>query len=122
MSDLFNRLVSNPIYSIAKIFKRGKTQDVTTVARTPEVAQEVKQVIVSLNFQNLPKYSRNLIRLAGIAGLTAVLMGAYGAHAYRRRNTNSDLRELYNTAQYYHLVHSVALFGLPLVKRPVLVS
>jgi uncharacterized membrane protein YgdD (TMEM256/DUF423 family) len=32
------------------------------------------------------------------------------------------MRELYFTAQYYHLVHSVALLSLPIVKRPRLVK
>ena len=32
------------------------------------------------------------------------------------------MRELYFTAQYYHLVHSVALLGVPLVPRPKIVN
>lgn len=31
------------------------------------------------------------------------------------------MREIFYTAQYYHLLHSVALLAIPLVKRPRLV-
>lgn len=39
----------------------------------------------------------------------------------KRPDTTKDLRDLYFNAQYYHLVHSVALLSVPLVKRPKIV-
>ena len=39
----------------------------------------------------------------------------------RRQDATRDMRELYFTAQYYHLVHSVALLSLPIVKKPKIV-
>ena len=39
----------------------------------------------------------------------------------KNKNQAPELRELFSTAQYYHMVHSVAMLSLPLVKRPLLV-
>ena len=124
MSDYINKFISNPIYSVAKIFKRSKTthQEASeSTAASAKPSQEIVKQVFSLSYEHLPKNSRNLIRLAGFSGFLAICASAYGAHTYRRSNPRSDLKELYNTAQYYHLIHSVALFGLPLVKRPIVV-
>ncbi len=121
MSDYFYKYVFSPVKSITKVFTSAKTQESAKI-KAQEIIKESKQQLTGFGHHQLPNYSKNLIRLAGLSGFTAVLMSAYGAHLYRRKNANSDLRELFNTAQYYHLMHSVALFGLPLVKRPVLVS
>ena len=39
----------------------------------------------------------------------------------QQQETTKDMRDLYLKAQYYHLVHSVAMLSLPLVKRPKIV-
>ena len=122
MSDIINKIISSPVSAAIKIFSRSKTTQETAKVKAQEAVVDAKQVVVSLSYEHLPKYSKNLIKLAGLSGLTAVIMSAYGAHAIRRKNAKNDLKEIYNTAQYFHLVHSVALFGLPLVKRPVIVS
>ena len=105
------------------------------VANLPKKVESVVESIHSkfdMGYDRLPKNSKFLIRLAGFSGLTAILMSAYGAHVFKKRlresvsNPNQivdyELKELYDTAQYFHLVHSVALLGLPMVKRPLVVS
>ena len=35
---------------------------------------------------------------------------------------DADRKKVYDTANFYHFVHTLALLGVPLTKRPVLVS
>ncbi|XP_013389619.1 transmembrane protein 256 homolog isoform X1 [Lingula anatina] len=60
------------------------------------------------------------VRVAGLSGALAVCMGAYGAHGLR--NADPDKRSVYETANKYHLIHSLALLGTPLTRRPFLVG
>jgi len=46
--------------------------------------------------------------LAGLAGASAVLLGAFGAHALRG-TLDADHRELWHTAVQYHFWHALAL-------------
>ncbi len=57
-----------------------------------------------------------LMILAGLAGFTAVAMGAFGAHALRGAVTPEGLA-IYQTGALYHLIHAVALFGAALLAR-----
>lgn len=57
-----------------------------------------------------------LLFLAGLSGLTAVIMGAFGAHALRDSVAPTDMAT-YQTGALYHLVHAVALFGAALLAR-----
>ncbi|CAF1289739.1 unnamed protein product [Rotaria sordida] len=61
---------------------------------------------------------KNFVRCAGLSGASAICLGVYGAHVMRD-NTSDDLRRLFELAQTYHLLHSVALLALPLVSRPM---
>ncbi len=57
-----------------------------------------------------------LLVLAGLSGLLAVAMGAFGAHALRGSVSPEGLA-IYQTGALYHLVHAVALFGAALLAR-----
>jgi uncharacterized membrane protein YgdD (TMEM256/DUF423 family) len=57
-----------------------------------------------------------LLILAGLAGFTAVAMGAFGAHAFRGTMA-PDMFANYQTGALYHLVHAAALFGAALLAR-----
>jgi uncharacterized membrane protein YgdD (TMEM256/DUF423 family) len=52
--------------------------------------------------------------MSGVAGLTAVGFGAFGAHALKATLAAHGTRDLWETAVIYHLVHAVALFGAAL--------
>ena len=56
--------------------------------------------------------SRAVIRwafiAAGVSGLLAVALGAFGAHALREL-LGAEMRAVFDTAGHYHLVHTVAL-------------
>lgn len=45
---------------------------------------------------------------AGISGLLAVAIGAFGAHALRDA-LGADMRAVFETAGHYHFVHTLAL-------------
>ena len=57
-----------------------------------------------------------LLILSGLAGLTAVAMGAFGAHALRGSMT-PDMAAIFQTGALYHLLHAAALFGAALLAR-----
>ncbi|XP_042201492.1 transmembrane protein 256 [Callorhinchus milii] len=59
-------------------------------------------------------------RLAGVSGALAVAAGAYGAHGFRRSDRDEYLKELFETANKYHFLHSLALLGVPHCRAPLL--
>ncbi|KAA0723101.1 Transmembrane protein 256 [Triplophysa tibetana] len=59
-------------------------------------------------------------RLAGISGALAVAAGAYGSHGFRRSEASDYQRELYDTANKYHIYHSLALLGAARCRKPAL--
>ena len=80
------------------------------------------------------------VRLAGLSGAAAVALGAYGAHCKLDigfLNTFSidsvhgyfsaftaekqEMKRVYDTANFYHFVHTMALCAVPLARRPMLV-
>ncbi|KAA0202184.1 hypothetical protein HAZT_HAZT007181 [Hyalella azteca] len=68
----------------------------------------------------IPSWTRIFVRMAGISGACAVAMGAYGAHVFYQRGTAEELKQVYETANRYHFLHTLALLGVPLCKRPKL--
>jgi len=56
------------------------------------------------------------IRIAGLSGAIAVSMGAYGAHGLKK--VPEDQRLVFETANKYHFIHSLALLAVPLTHRP----
>ncbi|HUJ44569.1 MAG TPA: DUF423 domain-containing protein [Opitutaceae bacterium] len=50
--------------------------------------------------------------LAGLMGVAAVALGAFGAHALRESLLQRQTANLWQTAVLYHLVHTVALLTL----------
>ena len=49
---------------------------------------------------------------AGLFGLTGVILGAFGAHALRAFLMERGMREVWETAVQFQLVHAVALLAL----------
>jgi uncharacterized membrane protein YgdD (TMEM256/DUF423 family) len=47
------------------------------------------------------------IRVAGISGASAVLLGAYGAHAMMK--ADDGMKETWKVASQYHFMHTIAL-------------
>ena len=51
-----------------------------------------------------------LLRVAALLGLTAVALGAFGAHGLEKWIGDPRRLEIWDTAVLYHLVHSVMLY------------
>lgn len=49
---------------------------------------------------------------AGILGLTAVTLGAFGAHALKQTLIERGMTIAWETGSRYHLVHTVAVLGV----------
>jgi len=66
---------------------------------------------------------RLAVRLAGLSGAAAVALGAYGAHKLKANpQASPELVQVFETANRYHFLHSLALLGAPLCRRPALVT
>ncbi|KAJ6654988.1 hypothetical protein lerEdw1_006459 [Lerista edwardsae] len=62
-----------------------------------------------------------LFRRAGaLSGAAAVAAAAYGAHGFRRSDRDEYLKELYETANKYHFLHSLALLAVPQCRYPAM--
>ncbi|GLT29162.1 hypothetical protein SLA2020_040450 [Shorea laevis] len=55
-------------------------------------------------------------KVAAVSGVAALGFGTYGAHGFKPQNPTH--KEVWQTASLYHLVHTVALVGAPIVKNP----
>lgn len=88
--------------------------------------QEAEKVIVKeiQTFAPLPMAGRAFVRMAGISGASAVMMAAYGAHAFNQGTEDEDLRlkNVFESGNKMHIFHSVALLGVPNTRRPLLVG
>ncbi len=56
--------------------------------------------------------------IASIAGVTAVGLGAFGAHALRSQLVANGRLEVWQTAVLYHLIHATALPALAFLAHP----
>ena len=52
----------------------------------------------------------NLIKVAGISGALAVILGAFGAHTLKQHLSPEQL-QTFETGVRYHFYHSIALLG-----------
>lgn len=62
------------------------------------------------------------IRLAAISGASAVCLAAYGRHKIKDTPESKEYRNIYDSANNMHLIHSVVLLAVPLARRPAIVS
>ncbi|XP_037944411.1 uncharacterized protein K02A2.6-like [Teleopsis dalmanni] len=76
-----------------------------------------------VNLQDLIGGNYNFVRLAGISGGAAVIMGAYGKAIIDRMEDPMDQKEartLLKTANRFHFFHTLALMTMPLARKPYL--
>ncbi|XP_005183228.1 transmembrane protein 256 homolog [Musca domestica] len=62
--------------------------------------------------------NHNFVRLAGLSGAAAVILGAVGSH-HAKFKDNAEMRAIFDTANRFHFFHSIALLGVPLAKYPM---
>lgn len=58
------------------------------------------------------------MRIAALAGLVAVALGAVGAHALRDVLARNETAAVWEKAVFYHFIHAVMLFFLA-TRRPI---
>lgn len=83
--------------------------------------KEIEPVIREIQ-QTMQPGSRAFARVAGASGAIAVMMSAYGAHAFNENTEDKSLKNVFDVSNRMHLVHSVALLGVPLCRKPALVG
>lgn len=103
---------------IAKGIRPKSTGPAQTVSRA--ISTEAHTLIQPLWKQI--GHNSIFIRLAAISGASAVCMAAYGRHALKDTPESKEFRNIYESANNMHMVHSVVLLAVPLVKRPAIVS
>ncbi|XP_060592238.1 transmembrane protein 256 homolog [Ruditapes philippinarum] len=84
--------------------------------------KEVQTVVVKEVQEMALTQGRNFIRVAGLSGGLAVIMSAYGAHAFNSQTEDTRLKHVFESGNKMHLIHSVALLAVPLTRRPKLVG
>ncbi|RVE43997.1 hypothetical protein evm_011352 [Chilo suppressalis] len=59
------------------------------------------------------------VRLAGLSGASAVVLGAMGAHrTFPETENKEDLKKIFETSNRFHFLHTLALMSVPLCRRP----
>lgn len=81
----------------------------------PSTVSSVSSMLVSAFGETSP-----WIRVAGLSGAIAVSMGAYGAHGLKK--VPDDQKMVFETANRYHFLHTLAMFAVPMTNRPNLVG
>ncbi|XP_005187325.1 transmembrane protein 256 homolog [Musca domestica] len=89
--------------------------------------QAIQDVVVAppklLNLWEIAGNNYHFVRLAGLSGATAVIMGAYGKHYLVKiidAKEQMESKAVFETANRFHFLHSFALLAMPLARRPVL--
>lgn len=62
------------------------------------------------------------IRVAALSGASAVCLAAYGRHKIKDTPQSKEFRQIYESANNMHMIHSVVLLAVPLARRPLVVN
>lgn len=93
------------------------------IFKTQQPTPQPAQIIVRMPLWQLAQEAGPFVRLAGVSGAAAVVLGAMGAHrTFPEPETKEDLRKIFDTANRFHFLHTLALVTVPLCKRPMIVS
>lgn len=61
------------------------------------------------------------VRLAGLSGASAVILGAIGSHKLHPTHEKDETKTIFETANRFHFFHSLALLSVPLARYPAIV-
>ncbi|KAH0564354.1 transmembrane protein 256 homolog [Cotesia glomerata] len=116
--DAINYVVfTNPLSATAgQLAKSTANAIVSYSGLTPKVEYKM---IPPEPLWKLAASSGPFIRLAGINGAAAVILGAYGAH---RKFPDDNLKQVFETANRYHFYHALAMLGLSLCRAPMITA
>ncbi|RWS27045.1 hypothetical protein B4U80_08401 [Leptotrombidium deliense] len=83
------------------------------------VAKSVECVHKGLGILMGPE--RHWLKVAGICGALGVALGAYGEHGLKP-DFPASRKKVFDVANKYHMIHSLALLAVPLSRRPNVVG
>ncbi|VVC88005.1 transmembrane protein 256 homolog [Leptidea sinapis] len=76
-------------------------------------------IVIKMPLWELAQQAGPFVRLAGLSGAAAVVLGAMGAHRkFPETDTKEDLKKIFETANRFHFLHTLALMTVPLCRRP----
>ena len=87
----------------------------TAVSHTPT---EIKIVTERVPLWDLAAQQAPIIRIAGVSGAAAVMLGAYGSHKSYPKDKAIELKSIYETGSRFHFLHTLALLGVPMCRNP----
>ncbi|CAO1413789.1 unnamed protein product [Diamesa serratosioi] len=118
---LFNNPISQSLISTTKKGLNVFVKSNSTASTSKAIVNAMAPAGVMSLYKQGGKSSSIFLRLAGLSGMSAVILGAYGAHVpFKSSEGTRDLKAVFETANRYHFIHSVALMAVPLTKRPYL--
>ncbi|KAM7350498.1 transmembrane protein 256 homolog isoform 1-T2 [Cochliomyia hominivorax] len=109
---LGNPVSKTIIGTTASIFTQASSQ-----SNAGNMSKKVVQNVLP-SLYTLAGHNYNFVRLAGLSGGSAVILGAIGSHHLNIQD-KPELRNVFETANRFHFFHSIALLGMPLVKYPL---
>jgi len=117
--------IGNPVSkaiigTTTSLFNTGSgTSTATVQASTTEVAKKAVTTVMPPLWK-LAGRNYNYVRLAGLSGASAVILGAIGSHKLGAVQDKGETKTIFETANRFHFFHSLALMGVPLTKHPIL--
>ncbi|XP_076667039.1 transmembrane protein 256 homolog isoform X1 [Andrena cerasifolii] len=113
-------LFTNPISSGATSYAWGTVTAIKDYISPPSKVQIIMAPPVPL--WKLAVATGPYVRFAGLSGAAAVILGAYGSHRQYPKAKEVNLKQVFETANRYHYIHTLAMLGLPLCRTPYLAA
>lgn len=93
------------------------------VFKSKSIESSPVPIIIKMPLWELAQQAGPFVRIAGLSGAAAVVLGAMGAHrTFSETDTKEDLKKIFETANRFHFLHTLALMTVPLCRRPYIVS
>lgn len=88
------------------------------VSKEAGSANSAQQIILKETIYTLPPNMRKWVTVAGLMGASAVSIGAFGSHVlYPRKEIPDSRKAVFETANKYHFISSLALIGVPFARK-----
>lgn len=93
------------------------------IFKSSSVDKPPTTIMIRAPLWQLAQEAGPFVRLAGLSGAAAVILGAMGAHrTFPETEAKDDLKKIFETANRFHFLHTLALVTVPLCRRPYIVS
>ncbi|XP_055614516.1 transmembrane protein 256 homolog [Uranotaenia lowii] len=117
----FDNRIAKGVWSV--LSSKNKS---STLAASEQVANQGKKLVVEAlpSVYKLLGHNRHILKLAGLSGVTAIIIGGIGAHTQFKPadEKERDPKSVFETANRYHMWSSLALLAAPLARKPYLTA